>query len=154
MRRAFLNRAALALSALAPLGALAAAAGPSSAGTGGAGRIKVVYHLADGTEQATRALANIRNHLRGDPDVQIVVIAIGDGIRLLLKDEVDASGRRFDQQVSALASRGIEFRICENTLAAHAVPLSRVISEAKAVPAGVVELARLQAREGYVYIRP
>jgi intracellular sulfur oxidation DsrE/DsrF family protein len=153
MRRAFLNRAALALSALAPLGALAAAAGPSSS-PAGSGRIKVVYHLADGTEQATRALANIRNHLRGDPEVQIAVVAIGDGIRLLLKDEVDASGRRFDQQVSALASKGVEFRICENTLAAHAVPLSRVIGEAKVVPAGVVELARLQAREGYVYIRP
>jgi intracellular sulfur oxidation DsrE/DsrF family protein len=153
MRRAFLNRAALAVSALVPLAAWGAAAG-SSPSAGSAGRIRVAYHLADGTEQATRALASIRNHLRGDPDVQIAVVAIGDGIRLLLKDEVDASGRRFDQQVSALASKGVEFRICENTLTAHGVPLSRVVSEAKVVPAGVVELARLQAREGYVYIRP
>lgn len=151
MRRAFLNRAALALSALAPLGALAASAVPGSSGSG---RIKVVYHLADGTEQATRALASIRNHLRGDPEVQIVVVAIGDGIRPLLKDEIDANGRRFDQQVSALTAKGVEFRICENTLTAHSVPLSRVIPEAKPVPAGVVELARLQAREGYAYIRP
>jgi intracellular sulfur oxidation DsrE/DsrF family protein len=153
VRRAFLNRAALTLSALAPLAALGATAG-SSSGAGSAGRIRVVYHLADGTEQATRALANIRNHLRGDPEVQIAVVTIGDGIRLLLKDEVDANGRRFDHQVSALASKGVEFWICENTLTAHAVPLARVIGEARVVPAGVVELARLQAREGYVYIRP
>jgi hypothetical protein len=29
-----------------------------------------------------------------------------------------------------------------------------VIMEAKVVPSGVAELARLQAKEGYVYIKP
>ena len=121
--------------------------------------IKVVYHLADGIDQASRALANIRNHLRAAPNTQIVVVALGDGIRFLLKDanERDTAehhGGAFEPAVAALAAQGVEFRICMNTLAAHDVPLSRVIAAAKPVPSGVGEIARLQAREGFVYLRP
>lgn len=119
-----------------------------------ADQIKVVYHLADGIDQASRAMANIRNHLRADPDTKIVVVAIGDGIQFLLTGAKERNGRPFDAAVSALVAQGVEFRICNNTLAAHDVPLSRVLPEAKIVPAGVVEIARLQAKEGFVYLRP
>jgi intracellular sulfur oxidation DsrE/DsrF family protein len=119
-----------------------------------ADQIKVVYHLADGIDQASRAMANIRNHLRGDPDTKIVVVAIGDGIQFLLTGAKERNGKPFDAAVSALVAQGVEFRICNNTLAAHDVPLSRVLPEAKIVPAGVVEIARLQAKEGFVYLRP
>jgi intracellular sulfur oxidation DsrE/DsrF family protein len=119
-----------------------------------ADQIKVVYHLADGIDQASRAMANIRNHLRGDPDTKIVVVAIGDGIQFLLTGAKERNGKPFDVAVSALVAQGVEFRICNNTLAAHDVPLSRVLPEAKIVPAGVVEIARLQAKEGFVYLRP
>jgi intracellular sulfur oxidation DsrE/DsrF family protein len=117
-------------------------------------QIKVVYHLADGIDQATRAMANIRNHLRGEPEAKIVVVALGDGIRFLLAGAKDRNGKPFDTQVSALKAQGVEFRICNNTLTAHEVPVSQVSSDAKLVPAGVVEIARLQAREGFVYLRP
>ena len=121
--------------------------------------IKVVYHLADGIDQASRALANIRNHLRAAPDTQIVVVAVGDGIRFLLKDASERStaehpGTLFEPAVAALATQGVEFRICMNTLSAHDVPLTRVIAAARPVPSGVAEIARLQAREGFVYLRP
>lgn len=119
-----------------------------------ADQIKVVYHLADGIEQASRAMANIRNHLRGEPDAKIVVVALGDGIKFLLADARDQAGKPFDAQISALKAQGVDFRICNNTLTAHKVPVSLVAPEAKLVPAGVVEIARLQAREGFVYIRP
>jgi intracellular sulfur oxidation DsrE/DsrF family protein len=99
-------------------------------------------------------MANIRNHLRGDPDTKIVVVAIGDGIQFLLTGAKERNGKPFDAAVSALVAQGVEFRICNNTLAAHDVPLSRVLPEAKIVPAGVVEIARLQAKEGFVYLRP
>ena len=116
--------------------------------------IKVVYHLADGIDQASRALANLRNQLRAAPETQIVVVALGDGIRFLLKDATEHNGTPFEPAVTALAAQGVEFRICMNTLAAHDVPLTRVIAAAKPVPSGVAELARLQAREGFVYLRP
>ena len=116
--------------------------------------IKVVYHVADGTEQAARALANVRNELRAAPDTRIVVVALADGIRFLLKDAHDPGGKAFEPAVDALVAQGVEFRICMNTLTAHDVPLSHVIGAATPVPSGVAELARLQAREGFVYLRP
>lgn len=116
--------------------------------------VKVVYHLVDGIDQASRAMANIRNHLRAEPDTKIVVVANGDGIRFLLAGAKDRNGKPFDAAVSALAAQGVEFRICKNTLTAHDVPLSQVLPGADLVPSGVAEVARLQAREGFVYLRP
>lgn len=117
-------------------------------------QIKVVYHLADGIDQASRAMANIRNHLRGEPDAKIVVVALGDGIRFLLEGARDRSDKPFDGQIKALKAQGVDFRICNNTLTAHQVPQSQVSRDATLVQAGVVEIARLQAREGFVYLRP
>jgi intracellular sulfur oxidation DsrE/DsrF family protein len=116
--------------------------------------IKVVYHLADGIEQASRGLANIRNHLRAEPDTRIVVVANGEGIRFLLAGAKERNGKPFDAAVAALAEQGVEFRVCRNTLSAHDVPVSQLLPQAKLVSSGVVEVARLQAKEGYVYLRP
>jgi len=116
--------------------------------------VKVVYHMQEGIDQATRGLANIRNHLRAEPDTRIVVVALADGIRFLLRDAVQRNGRPFDEQVAALARQGVEFRVCNFTLTAHQVPAERLLPEAKLVTSGVAEIARLQAREGFVYLRP
>ncbi len=116
--------------------------------------VKVVYHLSDGSAQAARALANIRNHLRAAPDTRIVVVALGDGIKLLLKGAADPSGTRFEPAVVALAQQGVQFRICGNTLEAHGIAPADVIASATVVPSGVAEIARLQSREGYAYLRP
>lgn len=116
--------------------------------------VKVVYHLADGIEQASRAMANIRNHLRAEPDTKIVVVANGDGIKFLLAGARERNGKPFDAAVDALAAMGVEFRLCSNTLTAHNVPESQVLPVVKLVTSGVVEAARLQAREGYAYLRP
>lgn len=125
-----------------------------AAGVADGDRIKVVYHIVDGIDQASRAMANIRNHLRAAPDTKIVVVANGDGIRFLLAGATERNGRPFDAQVAALAEQGVEFRVCNNTLTAHGVPASQLLPQAKLVPSGVVEVARLQAREGFVYLRP
>jgi uncharacterized protein len=126
----------------------------AAAGVRADDQVKVVYHMSDGIDQATRGLASIRNHLRAAPDTKIVVVALGDGIRFLLKGAAERNGRPFDAAVAGLAAQGVEFRVCNNTLTAHNVPQSQLLPEASLVPAGVVEIARLQAREGYVYIRP
>jgi intracellular sulfur oxidation DsrE/DsrF family protein len=119
-----------------------------------ADQVKVVYHLVDGIEQASRAMSNIRNHLRAEPDTKIVVVANNDGIRFLLAGAKERNGKPFDAAVTALAAQGVEFRVCKNTLTAHDVPVSQLLPEAKLVQSGVVEVARLQAKEGFVYLRP
>src|SRR6476661_11059152 len=99
-------------------------------------------------------MGNIRNHLRAEPDTKVVVVANGDGIRFLLAGATERNGKPFDAAVAALAAQGVEFKVCGNTLAAHDVPVSRLLPEAKLVTSGVVEIARLQARDGFVYLRP
>jgi intracellular sulfur oxidation DsrE/DsrF family protein len=118
------------------------------------GQVKVVYHLSEGTAQASRAIANIRNHLAVDSTVKIVVVAHGTGIDFLLDGATNAKGQAFAGDIGELAGRGVEFRVCNNTLVSRNISKDRVAMEAQIVPSGVVEVARLQAKEGFVYIHP
>ena len=118
------------------------------------GQIKVVYHLNEGIAQATRAIVNIRNHLSADPTVKIVVVAHGAGIDFLIDGARNTKGELFAGDIGDLASRGVEFRVCNNTMMARNITASQLALEATVVPSGVAEVARLQAREGCVYFRP
>ncbi len=119
-----------------------------------ADEVRVVYHLNEGIEQASRAMNNIRNHLAADAKARIVVVTHGRGIDFLLKGAKTAQGNAFSNDVEELATRGIEFRVCENTLTQRKIDKGQVVSEGKIVASGVAEVARLQAREGFVYLRP
>jgi len=116
--------------------------------------VKVVYHLNEGLEQATRAMTNLRNHLSADPTAKIVVVAHGRGVDFLLKDAKTPGGSAFVTGVDELALRGVEFRVCRFTLERRGIDPSRVVSDAKLVPSGVAEIARLQSVEHYAYLRP
>ncbi len=116
--------------------------------------IKVVYHLTEGIDQAAHAMGNIRNHLQADPNVKIVVVGNGPGIDFMLDGAKDKNGNPFDATIEGLVSKGVQFRLCNNTLTAGRIDQSRLLPEVQIVPAGVAEVARLQAREGYVYLRP
>ncbi|MHA7682201.1 DsrE family protein [Cupriavidus sp. PET2-C1] len=151
MRRAFI-RATAALAAIGLAAKASAQAAPAAAGKGG--RVKVVYQLSEGTDQAVRAMANLRNHLNAAPDTKIVVVAFGYGVDFIVEGARDARGNTFEAAVGALASSGVEFRVCRNTLMARKIPESSLLMEAKVVQAGVVEVAKLQFDEGYAYIKP
>ncbi len=116
--------------------------------------IKTVYHLSEGIPQASRAVNNIRNHLAADPKVKIVVVAHGLGIDFLLQGATNQMEQPFAGAIADLAAKGVEFRVCNNTLASRKIEADKVVPEAKIVPSGVAEVAKLQAREGFVYLRP
>ncbi len=116
--------------------------------------VKVVYHVSDGVDQATAALRNIRNHLFADPSVKISVVTHANGIDFLLDGAKDKNGNLFEPNVQELVKMGVDFRVCKITLERRMIDPKRVIEEAKLVPSGVAEVARLQAKEGYVYLRP
>lgn len=117
-------------------------------------QIKVVYHLNEGIPQASRAIGNIRNHLAADPTAKIVVVTHGAGIDFLLEGATNTQKQPFAGSISDLANQGVEFRVCNNTLVSRNIPADKVVMEAKVVPSGVAEVARLQAKEGFVYLRP
>ncbi len=116
--------------------------------------IKVAYHVNSGVESAAAILGNVRNHLNADATAKIVVVTHGAGIDFLLDGAKDSKGREFSGMVSDLASKGVQFRVCNNTLTSRNIDASKVSMEAKIVPSGVSEVARLQAKEGYVYLKP
>jgi intracellular sulfur oxidation DsrE/DsrF family protein len=114
---------------------------------------KVVYHMNDGSNPMA-ALNNIRNHLNASPKAKIVVVAHGPGIDFLLDGAKDKNGNPYDAVVQELVNRNVQFRVCNNTLETRKIDRKRVIPEATIVPSGVAEVSRLQAQEGYVYIKP
>ncbi len=116
--------------------------------------VKAVYHITTGLETAAAALNNIRNHLDADPKAKLVVVTNGPGIDFLIQDAKDSKGREFSASVSALAGRGVEFRVCNNTLTVRNISPDTLLMETKIVPSGVSEAAKLQSREGFAYIKP
>ncbi len=117
-------------------------------------QIKVVYHLSEGIPQASRAIGNIRNHLAADPSAKIVVVTHGLGIDFLIDGATNQLDQPFAGSVSDLANKGVEFRVCNNTLVSRKISPDKLAMEAKVVPSGVAEVARLQAKESFVYLRP
>jgi intracellular sulfur oxidation DsrE/DsrF family protein len=116
--------------------------------------VKAVYHLTGGIDEAQRGMGNIRNHLAADPSAKIVAVTNGNGIEFLLEGARDRNGNPFEVTVQELKARGVEFKVYNNTLVTRKIDRAKVIQEASIVPSGVAEAARLQAREGYVYLRP
>ena len=116
--------------------------------------VKVVYHVNTGIETTAAILNNVRNHLSADPTAKIAVVTHGPGIDFLLDGAKDSKGREFSGTVGDLSSKGVQFRVCNNTWEVRQINASKVLMEAKIVPSGVAEVARLQAKEGYVYLKP
>ena len=149
-----MNRLLLAM-VLAGGGLIAAQSPASYAQTAKADApIKTVYHFTMGLEEASRGLGNIRNHLAADPKGKITVVTNGNGIEFLLDGAKDKNGNPYEVIVQDLKAKGVDFRVCNNTLVSRNIDKSKVIQEAAIVPSGVAEAAKLQAREGYVYLRP
>jgi hypothetical protein len=115
--------------------------------------IKVVYHITD-TTRASALLKNIQNHLEGAPGTKITVVAHGKGIDFMLNNAQDANGNPYNVTMETLAQQGVEFKVCNNTLKGRHLTAADVAFPVTIVPAGIVEIARLQAQEGYVYVKP
>lgn len=114
---------------------------------------KVVYHVND-SENAMIALRNVQNHINASKSARIAVVTHGKGIDFLLNDAQDKNGNPYEPVVQALKDSGVDFRVCNNTLKSRKLDASAVIPEATVVPSGVAEIGRLQAQEGYVYLKP
>ncbi|HUX92022.1 MAG TPA: DsrE family protein [Gallionellaceae bacterium] len=114
---------------------------------------KVVYHIND-SANATALLRNVGNHLDVDPTARIVVVSHAQGVDFLMNDVKDANGNPYNINVEKLVARGVTFDVCEVTLKSRKLNKQQFIPEAKFVPSGVAEIAKLQAREGYAYLKP
>jgi len=113
----------------------------------------VAYHINDTAEQALGGLRNIKNHLDVDPGAKITVVSHALGVDFLMEGAKDKNGALYAGPVAALKARGVNFEICEITLANRNLKKSQFILEADFTPSGVVRLAKLQ-KQGFAYIKP
>lgn len=114
---------------------------------------KFVYHIDDAAV-ATKALRNIEFHLAATPRAKIVVVTHNEGVDFLLRGATDAQGHAYADTVAKLAARGVQFRVCNNTLNVRHIPPTAVIAQASLVPSGIAEVGRLERQEGYTYLKP
>ncbi|MEN8711209.1 MAG: DsrE family protein [Arenicellales bacterium] len=114
---------------------------------------KMVFHL-DETVNARWALMLANSYLEDSPNVKIVIVAFGPGVDFLIEDAEDRNGNPYDAAVMELSQKGIEFRVCANTLNAKNIAKERILDDATIVPSGLSEIARLQLKEGYAYLKP
>ena len=132
----------------------ACAIAPASTSADPIGPDKVIYHLSAGLEQASAGLEGIRNHLEVNPKAQITVVAHAGGVDFLLKGAKTARGNDYRQMVEDLEFQGVRFQVCDITLRARNLRRDQFLPEVRFVPSGVAEIARLQQREGFAYLRP
>ena len=114
---------------------------------------KVVYHITDSETQALGALRNLRNHLDTDPTAKITVVTHAQGVDFLMEGAKDRNGSPYAGPVSALASRGVHFEVCELTLKTRGLKKEQFIQEADFTPSGVVRVTKLQL-QGFAYLKP
>jgi len=128
--------------------------------TGGAGAqstvqpVRVVYHIGDAGEQPARGLQFIRNHLEADPKARIVVVTHAAGVDFLMKGAKTPRGNAYRTAIDELELQDVKFFVCEITLRERNLRREQFVEQAGFVRSGVAEIARLQSREGYAYLRP
>lgn len=113
---------------------------------------KVVMHLDwDQMDFLKMGLDNIRNLLKEVPPEQASVrFAInGKAVILFRKDRI---GEHLEL-VKELSGQGVRFCLCRNALAKNGIDKEGLIVGIEIVPAGVLELIRLQ-EAGFAYIKP
>lgn len=114
---------------------------------------KMVFHL-DETRNARWALMLANAYLEDSPNAKIVIVAFGPGVDFLVEDAADRNGNQYEAAVMELSQKGVDFRVCATTLRAKDIAKERILDEAAIVPSGLSEIARLQLKEGYAYMKP
>lgn len=116
----------------------------------GGAQQKVVLQVSDADPAKWNlTLNNVRNvqHELGADKVQVEIVAYGPGIGML----------KLDSPVAGRAAEALKQRVkvvaCENTMAAQKLIRADMAPDIGHVPAGVVELMRLQG-ESWAYLRP
>lgn len=97
-------------------------------------------------------LNNAQNALdaMGAQNVQIVVVAYGPGLNMLIKGSPDT------QRITSMDAEGIEFDACHMTMEAMAKKLGHMpvlVPQAVIEPGGVVRIMQLEAH-GFAYVKP
>lgn len=113
---------------------------------------RLLIHLdLDDKSRVTRALGNVSNFFREIPpeDAEVRVVVNSVAVQFFQKEKAsDYAGK-----VQRLSGKGVRFLICSNSLRHLEIDRSALLDGCEVVPAGIVELVRLQ-QEGFAYVKP
>lgn len=115
--------------------------------------MKTVYHVNDSAD-AVGAMRNAGNQLEADPTGKIVFVTHSKGIDFLVDGARDKDGNPYNIAVEKLMAKGVQFDVCNNTMVKRKIDPKTMLPGIVVVPSGVAEISKLQAREGYVYLKP
>jgi intracellular sulfur oxidation DsrE/DsrF family protein len=109
--------------------------------------IVVQLNTAD-TASWSSVIGNIKNIQKAWPNnLNVEVVVHGKAIDFLVKDKT-----YFTQEIQLLASQGIKFNACQNTMRKHSISPEMLLKIAGIVPSGVVEIVMKQ-EDGWSYLK-
>lgn len=112
------------------------------------GEYKIVFQLSTKDTMAHKALIKqLKNILSVAPSTKIKVVCHGPGLEM-----VTTSKTTVLKGIQAATVSGVDFVACEFSLKERNVQKTEIISEAGFVPAGILEIVKLQS-EGWYYIK-
>ena len=114
------------------------------------GDLRLLIHVAQ-KERWDVAVENGLNFLRSSmpgEDLRVRIVANGDSVARCIKCD-----RPLFDRLKQLVLDGGHIYLCENSLAAFDIPVSRLPDLFETVPAAIRFLADSQ-REGWIYVRP
>jgi hypothetical protein len=131
--------------------------------------VKIVFDVHTGSDAKFQFIMNnLRNltHNTGNnpKNLQLYLVFYGPAIKYMLNSldntpftkDTNLANNLMDMQMQLQAYQQegvVHFRVCHESLNAYHISPKDVVSFAKVVPAGILEIAKLE-REGYAYIRP
>ncbi|WP_124054249.1 DsrE family protein [Arcanobacterium ihumii] len=110
--------------------------------------LKIVFHVNE-NDRWPFTIRSVRNLVRSAQGGTAVVVANGGAIRSF--SQLDSDPMRF-AKIKELHDEGVRFVICEIAMNERQVKAELIPDYVEIVPAGIVEIARLQ-HEGYGYIK-
>ncbi|OCC16399.1 hypothetical protein DBT_0216 [Dissulfuribacter thermophilus] len=115
-------------------------------------KTKVVFHVnRDDQESLLIALGNMENLLKVVPpeEAGVYLLSNGKSVKLFQRDRAS----EYASTVKSLSEKGVHFLVCNNSLNKFGIKPDELIEVCEVVPAGIVELIKLQS-EGCAYVKP
>ncbi len=108
---------------------------------------RVVFHLHE-EDDALIAVSNINNLINdlGEENVQAELLMNGTGVKVMKKES------EHKHRLEYLAEKGVDLKVCSNSLEGFEIGEKDLLDEAELVSAGVSELVKKQ-EEGWSYIK-
>ncbi len=111
-------------------------------------KYKIVFQLTSNDTLVHKALVKqLNNALTEAPNTKLEVVCHNNGITFLQNAKTQQA-----QAITALKAKGVDFAACQNTMKERKLEKTDIVSEARFVPAGIIEIADKQSKK-WAYIK-